>query len=171
MNENLGLCSLRYNAVIDLSLGILWKYCFLWRRLRWIILVGWKDAQGGTWMVRRMRLQPSIQATSSLRSMYSGTVLDQLNCQACRSYSEKSRGRKKGKTTGYSPRIPLDGSFSSFTSSTTMVWFWCQSRSWSRCKIWQDWGQSHFSGLFRRECDPSRWKHDQICTNTVRRTR
>ena len=89
--------------------GILWKYCFLWRRLHWIILVGWKDAQGGTWMVRRMRLQPSIQATSSLRSMYSGTVLDQLNCQACRSYSEKSRGRKKGKTTGYSPRIPLDG--------------------------------------------------------------
>ena len=97
MNENLGLCSVRYNAVIDLSLGILWKYCFLWRRLRWIILVGWKDAQGGTWMVRRMRLQPSIQATSSLRSMYSGTVLDQLNCQACRSYSEKSRGRKKVK--------------------------------------------------------------------------
>ena len=48
-------------------------------------------------MVRRMRLQPSIQATSSLRSMYSGTVLDQLDCQACRNYSEKSRGRKKVK--------------------------------------------------------------------------
>ena len=31
-----------------------------------------------TWMVRRMRLHPSIQATSSLRSMYSGTVLHQI---------------------------------------------------------------------------------------------
>ena len=31
-----------------------------------------------TWIVRRIRLQPSIQATSSLRSMYSGTVLNQI---------------------------------------------------------------------------------------------
>ena len=34
-------------------------------------------------MVRRIRLQPSIQATSSLRSMYSGTVLDQSMYSRC----------------------------------------------------------------------------------------
>ena len=52
-----------------------------------------------TWMVRRMRLQPSIQATSSLRSMYSGTVLDQGNWGASRKEKGKTVccSEKKGK--------------------------------------------------------------------------
>ena len=124
-------------------------------------------------MVRRMRLQPSIQATSSLRSMYSGTVLDQLtHCQPCRSCSEKSRGRQKVK-------LPVILQEFLWTENCErllqllyvqhnhgVVFIWRQSMSWSRYKIWQDWGQSHSSRLFRR-ATPRRWKHGKICTNTV----
>ena len=71
-----------------------------------------------TWIVRRMRLQPSIQATSSLRSMYSGTVLDQKKWK-----QEQSEPKEKHLlfSRNSSGRRTVNGSFSSFTSNTTMA--------------------------------------------------
>ena len=52
----------------------------------------------------------------------------------CLFFSRNSSGRRT-----------VNGSLSSFTSSTTIA-----SMSWSGCEILQDWGQSHSSGLFRK---------------------
>ena len=77
-----------------------------------------------------------------------------------RQLTSQQKGKEKGKTVCYSQkrenyllfsrnssgRRTVNGSLSGFTSSTTIA----MSVSWSGCKILQDWGQSHSSGLFRK---------------------
>ena len=100
-------------------------------------LWGWE-----TWMVRRIRLQPSIQATSSLRSMYSGTVLERSNwicvhavltffCRRIRIFPHGNLLLSRN-SSGLST---VKGSFSSFTVITTIA------RPWSgrRCGLDLNW--------------------------------
>ena len=118
-----------------------------------------------------MRLQPSIQATSSLRSMYSGTVLNRVNWQVSRSYSDKSKGSKKGETTCYSQGIPLvEELWTAHLAPSRWSQPWCGLYLVACLKlIWmQDITRLEVRVMpmgYSGEPTPWRWKHAQICKN------